>query len=148
MKEMAGEHHDSLSASVETGVRFSEVDSMNIVWHGSYPLYLEDAREAFGKKYGIGYLDIFANGLYTPLVELNFRYRKAIRYGMTIRVDIFYRPSPAAKLMFDYEIRDASDNSLMATANSVQVFTDHEGNLQLYSPDFYNRWKKKWNVGQ
>lgn len=36
--------------------RFSEVDSMNIVWHGSYPLYFEDAREAFGEKYGLGYL--------------------------------------------------------------------------------------------
>ena len=26
-------------------VRFSEVDSMGVVWHGAYPLYLEDARE-------------------------------------------------------------------------------------------------------
>lgn len=31
-------------------IRFSEVDSMNVVWHGSYPLYFEDAREAFGKN--------------------------------------------------------------------------------------------------
>ncbi len=45
-----------LSASKELEIRFSEVDSMNIVWHGSYPLYFEDAREAFGKKYGLGYM--------------------------------------------------------------------------------------------
>ena len=43
-----------LVASKHFEVRFSEVDSMNIVWHGSYPLYFEDAREAFGAKYGLG----------------------------------------------------------------------------------------------
>ena len=42
-----------LKESKELEIRFSEVDSMNVVWHGSYPLYFEDAREAFGKKYGI-----------------------------------------------------------------------------------------------
>lgn len=144
---MAGNDHKGLSASAESRIRFSEVDSMNIVWHGSYPLYFEDAREAFGRKYGICYQDIFASGLYAPLVELNFRYRKAIRYGMRIRTDIFYNPSPAAKLMFDYEIHDMADDSILATGSSIQVFTDHEGNLQLYAPEFYNIWKKRWNIG-
>ena len=51
-----------LIASKEFTPRFSEVDSMNIVWHGSYPLYFEDAREAFGEKFGLGYLFIYDNG--------------------------------------------------------------------------------------
>ena len=29
-------------------VRFSEVDSMEVVWHGEYVRYMEDGREAFG----------------------------------------------------------------------------------------------------
>ena len=62
-----------LTASKRFEVRFSEVDSMNIVWHGSYPLYFEDAREAFGARYGLGYMDIFGNGYYAPLVELSFK---------------------------------------------------------------------------
>ena len=51
-----------LKATVPLKIRFSEVDSMNIVWHGSYMMYFEDAREAFGREYGIAYLDIFGNG--------------------------------------------------------------------------------------
>ena len=39
-----------LTASKEFDVRFSEVDAMNVVWHGAYPLYFEDAREAFGTR--------------------------------------------------------------------------------------------------
>ena len=65
-----------LIASKEFTPRFSEVDSMNIVWHGSYPLYFEDAREAFGEKFGLGYLFIFDNGYYAPLVDLAFHYKK------------------------------------------------------------------------
>ena len=55
---------EGLSASKDIEIRFSEVDSMNFVWHGSYSLYFEDAREAFGAKYGLGYLFIFNNGFY------------------------------------------------------------------------------------
>ena len=44
-----------LSVEKQFEVRFSEVDMMNVVWHGAYPLYLEDAREAFGEKYGLSY---------------------------------------------------------------------------------------------
>ena len=63
-------------------IRFSEVDSMNIVWHGSYMMYFEDAREAFGREYGIAYLDIFGNGYYAPLVEISFKYKSPITYDM------------------------------------------------------------------
>ena len=30
-------------------IRFSEVDSMGVVWHGNYAKYFEDAREEFGR---------------------------------------------------------------------------------------------------
>ena len=112
----------SLQASKEIEIRFSEVDSMNVVWHGSYALYFEDAREAFGAKYGLEYLTIADNGYYAPLVELTFKYRQPIVYGMKCRIDIFYVPTEAAKIVFDYEIRRSEDNALMATGHSVQAF--------------------------
>jgi acyl-CoA thioester hydrolase len=135
-----------LMASKEIEIRFSEVDSMNIVWHGSYSLYFEDAREAFGKKYGLGYLLIFDNGYYAPLVDLSFQYKKPLVYGMTARVDIFYRPTDAAKIIFDYEIHNIEDNSLIATGHSVQVFLDKKYQLVWVNPEFYQQWKKRWKV--
>ena len=45
-----------LKASKSLEIRFSEVDSMKVVWHGSYALYFEDAREAFGEKYDLRYM--------------------------------------------------------------------------------------------
>ena len=135
-----------LKASKEFQVRFSEVDSMNIVWHGSYALYFEDAREEFGKKFGIGYLDIFGNGFYAPLVDLRFQYKKPLTYGKTARIEITYRNTEAAKIIFDYEIFDTEDNSLIATGHSIQVFLDAEYQLVWNNPPFYEEWRRKNGV--
>lgn len=146
MKSFRSHNDNTLSASREITVRFSEVDSMNIVWHGSYPLYFEDAREAFGHKYGIDYLTIFGSGFYAPLVDLSFQYKRPIVYGMTIRVDIFYRPTDAAKIVFDYEIYNVADGELMATGSSTQVFLDKQYQLVWTNPEFYQNWKIKQGI--
>jgi acyl-CoA thioester hydrolase len=65
---------------------------------------------------------------------------------MQPRIDIIYRPTVAAKVVFDYEIHDTTDESLLATAHSVQVFMDLNYQLVLYSPEFYVEWQKRWKV--
>jgi acyl-CoA thioester hydrolase len=135
-----------LTAEKDFEVRFSEVDSMNIVWHGSYPLYFEDAREAFGAKYGLGYMTIFSNGYFAPLVELSFKYKKPLVYESKPAVRITYVPTESAKIVFDYEIFDRADGSVVATGRSVQVFMDSEYQLVWDNPEFYREWKKKWEV--
>lgn len=136
----------ALRCSKEFEVRFSEVDSMNVVWHGSYPLYFEDAREAFGAQFGLEYNTIFGNGFYAPLVDLDFHYKRPIRYGMKPRIDIEYVPTAAAKIVFNYEIHDSKTNELLATGHSVQVFMDLDYQLVWYNPPFYEAWKKRWGV--
>ena len=133
-----------LKASKQFEVRFSEIDSMNVVWHGSYPLYFEDAREAFGAKYGLEYMSFRDNGYFAPLVELTFHYKRPIRYGMKPRIDIIYRPTEAAKIVFDYEIHDSETDELMATGHSVQVFMGTDYQLVWDNPEFYSEWKKRW----
>ena len=135
-----------LKATKRLDIRFSEVDSMSVVWHGSYPLYFEDAREAFGEKYGLGYLTIFGNGFYAPLVDLSFQYKKPIVYGMKPEITITYRPTEAAKIVFDYEIHDTADGTLLETGHSVPVFMYIDYQLVWCNPEFYALWKDKWQV--
>ena len=52
----------NLSESLIITVRFSETDPLGIVWHGNYIKYFEDGREAFGRKYGISYLNVEREG--------------------------------------------------------------------------------------
>ena len=132
----------NLFASKEIEVRFSEVDSKGIVWHGSYAKYFEDAREEFGKKYNLGYLKIFGEGYYAPLVNLDFSYKKPLVYGDKAIVEIHYKETKPAKLCFEYKIFNSKDKSLIATGKSIQVFLDKDYVLEWNNPEFYENWKK------
>ncbi len=133
-----------LSETIEISVRFSEVDSMRVVWHGNYFKYFEEGREAFGRKYNIGYFDVEAQELLVPVVHSSIDYKRALRYGEHIRVETRIEDTPAAKIIFHYTIVRVEDGALIATGKTVQVFTDREGVLQLLLPDFFRKWKEQW----
>ena len=137
-----------LQSEVMVRVRFSETDPVGVVWHGNYVKYLEDAREEFGRQYQLEYLRIADFGYYAPLVDMQFHYRKPITYGMRPRIDIIYRPTLSAKIVFDYEIHDPETEELMASGTSVQVFMDKNYQLVWSSPEFYEKWKQMWGVGE
>lgn len=136
----------TLTASKTFDIRFSEVDSMNVVWHGNYAIYFEDAREEFGRKFDLGYLTMYGKGYYAPLVELSFKYKSPIIYGMKPEITITYTPTEAAKIVFDYEIRDTVSGRILATGRSVQVFMTLDYKMVLTNPEFFVRWKKRWEV--
>lgn len=131
----------NLQVTYSFKIRFSEIDAMRVVWHGAYAKYFEDAREAFGSAYGLGYEQIVGNGYYVPIVDLTFQYRKPLRYGMTPVMTVTYCPTAAAKIVFDYEIRECEGGDLIASGHSVQVFMDLDYQLVLLTPPFYERWK-------
>jgi len=131
-----------LVEEIEVKIRFSEVDSMGIVWHGAYAKYFEDVREAFGRTYGLGYLFIHSNGFYAPLVDLSFQYKKPLKYDDVMLVKITYIPTEAAKIIFEYDIRNAETGELCTTGKSVQVFLDSNYQLVLFNPPFYSKWKE------
>ena len=135
-----------LSVDKQIEIRFSEVDMMGVVWHGSYATYLEDAREAFGARYGLSYTKYIVEYTFAPIVELTLSYKKPLKYGMKPIVRITYRPTEAAKIIFDYEILNPEDGEIFLKATSVQVFMDRNYNLLWDSPTFYTEWKKQMGL--
>lgn len=133
----------TLTDRTEVKVRFGEVDSMGIVWHGNYVKYIEEGRESFGKKYGISYLDIYANDVMAPVVNMNIDFKKQVKYGDKLIVETEYIDTAAAKIVFQFRIFRKSDNELVATAESTQVFIDLKREMILYPPQFVLDWKKK-----
>ena len=135
----------ALSCNTQTTVRFSEVDSMQVVWHGEYVRYFEDGREAFGREYpGLGYLDFYANGYTAPIVDLQLQYVSPLTVNDIAVIETRFIDSPAAKLCFEYIIRRKSDDALVARGSSVQVFVNADGNMELNIPVFFEEWKNQW----
>lgn len=136
----------TLKNSTESLIRFSEVDSMQVVWHGNYVKYLEDGREAFGIQYGLGYYDVFAHNLMTPIVKVELDYKRMVKYNDVIRIETELVQTDAAKIIFNYKIYNKSTNQLALTASTTQVFINLEGELQLTNPQFYLDWQKIWGL--
>lgn len=130
----------------EISVRFSEVDSLQIVWHGNYVKYFEDGREAFGKEFGLGYLDVYKNGLLIPVVKIECEYKHPVKYGDKIIVETKYINCEEAKIQFQYSIFRELDNKLVATGKSIQVFLDNSYELFLTLPPFYEKWKQEMGL--
>lgn len=133
-----------LSERTEVLVRFNEADPLGIVWHGHYVRYFEDGREAFGNKYGIGYLDFYRKDIIIPIVHIDCSFKRSLRYGDKVVVETTFLPTEAAKLHFEYKLYNLDRKELVATGSSVQVFLDKETSvLQLTNPSFFEEWKKK-----
>ena len=132
-----------LKDRTEVKVRFGEVDSMGIVWHGNYVKYIEEGRESFGRKYGISYIDIYKNDVMTPVVNMNIDFKKQVQYGDQLIIETELVDQPAAKILYKFKIFRKSDDELVATAETTQVFVDLNREILLYYPDFVMDWKRK-----
>ena len=137
-----------LKDRTEIKVRFGEVDSMGIVWHGNYVKYIEEGRESFGKKYGISYIDIYANDVMTPVVNMNVDFKRQVQYGEKLIIETEFVDQQAAKIVFRFKIYRKSDNELVATAETTQVFIDMNRKILLYHPDFVLDWKRKVGLAE
>lgn len=136
----------ALTDTTTIRVRFSEVDFMQVVWHGQYIRYFEDGRESFGNHYGLCYMDVYRHGFMTPIVSLDCQYKKPLSVGDEAIIETRYINTDAAKILFEYTIYRADDHSVVATGSSIQVFLNLNRELELTNPQFYLDWKKKWGI--
>lgn len=132
----------------EISVRFSEIDSMGILWHGHYIKYFEDGREAFGKEYDLGYFQVYEEGYMIPIVKVDCNFKRPIRYQDQVIVETTFVDTPAAKIIFEYRVYCKNTNEVFATGRSEQVFLDKNYQLYLTLPDFFVAWKSQRGLSE
>ena len=144
-EKMSSETKLEISHTSEIRIRFAETDPLGIVWHGNYIQYFEDGREAFGRHHGISYLDHKAHGYTTPIVKSVCEHKLPLSYGDIATIKTIFVDSPAAKMIFRYEIYNPK-NKLVCTGETIQVFVANQGGLSLTFPDFFLKWKQKMGL--
>ena len=136
-----------LKNTTEIAIKFSEVDSLRVVWHGHYVRYFEDGREAFGKQYNLGYLDVYEHGLAVPLIDLQVNFKRVLEYGDSVIIETTFINTPAAKLIFEYKVISVKHGYVACTGRSTQVFmAPASKELYITVPPFMEDWKKKWGL--
>ncbi len=134
-----------LHAIVKRQVRFEEVDSIGIVWHGRYPGYFEEARVALGNKYGVGYSDFIRNKLPVPIRQLGVDYFEPLFFEDEIEIEAVLHWSEAARINYEYIIR--REETVVCTGYTVQLMLDESLELLLSPPPFYADFMEKWKKG-
>ncbi|WP_207459185.1 acyl-CoA thioesterase [Azospirillum sp. SYSU D00513] len=123
-----------ISAEVAIQAQFYDLDPMNVVWHGNYVRYLEQARCALLDRIGYNYPDMQASGFIWPIVDMNLKYVRPVRFGQVIIVQatlVEYEN----RMKIDYRIRDQATGELLTKARTVQLAVSAEtGELSFDSP--------------
>jgi acyl-CoA thioester hydrolase len=136
-----------LCLTVQRRVRFEEVDSMGIVWHGCYPSYFEDGRVALGRRYGISYSDFIREHTPVPVRQLQIDYHRPLRFDEEFEIRTTLHWSDAARINFEYEIH-AAQGQLVSTGCTVQLMLDRNLNVLLAPPPFFAAFLAKWKQGE
>lgn len=109
-----------LQAEIEIIVPFFDVDMMEVVWHGHYVKYFEEARCALLDKLGHNYRQMRDAGYAWPVIDLQLRYIRGAQFGQRIRVraDLVEWEN---RLKINYLITDVATGERMTRGSSVQV---------------------------
>lgn len=134
-----------LRMRINRRVRFDEVDSMGIVWHGRYVNYFEEARVALGRKYGVGYQDFMNNRVPVPIRQLGIDHLEPLYFEDEIEIEAILHWSDAAKI--NYEFIVWKNDRSVCTGFTVQLMLDEKFELLLTPPPFYLEFMDKWEKG-
>ena len=109
-----------MEANIKITVPFYDVDPMQVVWHGNYVKYFEQARCAFLDEINLTYNDMDKIGYLFPIVEMKVKYIRPCVFGQEINVCARLVPCDNF-LIFKYEVTDAASNTVLCKAETRQM---------------------------
>lgn len=115
-------------------VRFPEVDSYGVVWHGHYVAYFEVARNALCAAFGLTPAEALAHGYKVPITRVEMTLKRPAKLDDRLEVSAVLAPSSTAKLEMTYEIRRLPGRTLLATGSTEQVILNPSGELLVTLP--------------
>lgn len=85
-------------------VRYAETDRMGIVYHANYLVWFEIARTEFLEKLGFPYTELEAQGVMSPVVDVQLSYGTPLTYGDTAIVRTWVSKVAQVKTEYSYEV--------------------------------------------
>ena len=111
-------------------VPFYDLDPMNIVWHGNYIKYLEEARCDFFSKLKYTYDDMYNDGIMYPIAKIDLKYIKSAKFGEELTVECILKELEPA-IIIKYNIY--SNDEKILSANTMQMAVSVKDGSTLYN---------------
>ena len=124
-----------VTSKKEIKAQFYDLDPMDVVWHGNYVRFFEDARCELLNKIGYNYEEMKDSGYTWPVVDLHIRYARPITFGqeVIIQTDLI---EYEFRLKIIYTIYDKKTGERLCKGHTEQVAIDYKTReMLLASPD-------------
>jgi len=109
-----------ISAAVVCTTQFYDLDPMQVVWHGNYPRFLEQARTALMEKIGYSFAEMAESGYLWPIVDMRIKYVRPIVLRQEIEITATLKEYLHA-LKIDYRITDRASGDVLTKAQTMQA---------------------------
>ena len=115
-------------------VRFPEVDSYLVVWHGHYVGWFEIGRNALADAFGAGTRALHEAGYLLPVISVKIDYRHPAELDDDVTIRTRLREPRGALFVCDYEAVRTRDGVLLAQGESRQVVLNRDRDLLVTLP--------------
>ncbi len=109
-----------VKCSVKLKVPFHDLDPLNIVWHGNYLKYFDQARQEMFSQAGIDVFKYYEEKQYLfPIIRSSVKHLHPMRYGDEFISTAILREA-SVKIVLDFEIKLVKNGNLAATGRGEQ----------------------------
>lgn len=129
-------------ATVRHKVNFYDTDAMAVVHHSNYIRWFEIGRVEFLREAGITLNQLMDDGFVFPITEVSAKYVNSAKFDDELIIETTPEALTKAKMAFTYRILRASDDTLLVTGRTQNVFTSMEtGKITRLPETYYNKLK-------
>jgi acyl-CoA thioester hydrolase len=127
-REMTANNSETSSRAVNetrVRVRYAETDQMGVVYHSNHFIWFEVGRVELLRQLGFSYRDMESqDDCFIAVAEATCRYRAPAFYDEEVVVRTRLKHVRDSVVFFDYELRRATDGTLLAEGETTHIVTD------------------------
>ncbi len=111
--------------------QYHETDQMHIIHHSNYVKWMEEARTAYLDQMGLGYKEVEALGIISPVVSISLDYKKTCQYNDLVEIGVKVKSYNSIVIEFSYEFFNKTNNEICTIAESKHCFLQNGQPISL-----------------
>jgi acyl-CoA thioester hydrolase len=114
--------------SIRIDVAFHDVDGLQVVWHGNYYKYMEQARSALFRKHGLDSVELAPGTYRLYVIDTACRHLRPLRYRDEVRVDAWFT-EVEPRIAISYDVHSLTASRRVARGRTALVVVDADGKM-------------------
>ena len=132
-----------MSVKTKLRVHFYDTDTMGVVHHANYMRWFETGRVEYLRSIGITLTEMMSDGILFPITEVRAKYLHSAKFDDDLELETTALELTKVKMEFNYKIRRQSDEKILVTGYSQNVFTNSAtGKISRLPEKYFSKLEK------